>query len=107
MPHPMHFHGHEFQVAFSGAVRDTVLVTPGRRAAVAWQSQLVGATATYSTRRGHVDNDQVRDARRAASLHLGFLGTRLFRCESPRLCVLEKVGFPWILSSESKLINGL
>jgi FtsP/CotA-like multicopper oxidase with cupredoxin domain len=36
MPHPMHLHGHEFQVVeidgarFSGAVRDTVLVLPGK-----------------------------------------------------------------------------
>ncbi|HKA78772.1 MAG TPA: multicopper oxidase domain-containing protein, partial [Xanthobacteraceae bacterium] len=36
MPHPMHLHGHEFQVVeidgkrFPGAVRDTVLVPPGR-----------------------------------------------------------------------------
>ena len=35
MPHPMHLHGHEFQVVeidgkrFPGAVRDTVLVPPG------------------------------------------------------------------------------
>jgi FtsP/CotA-like multicopper oxidase with cupredoxin domain len=41
MPHPMHLHGHEFQVVeidgerFPGAVRDTVLVTPGRRVVVA------------------------------------------------------------------------
>ncbi len=44
MPHPMHLHGHEFQVVeidgerFSGAVRDTVLVTPGRRVVVAFDA---------------------------------------------------------------------
>src|SRR5262249_51589849 len=40
MPHPMHLHGHEFQVVetagrrFSGAVRDPVLVPPARRVVV-------------------------------------------------------------------------
>jgi FtsP/CotA-like multicopper oxidase with cupredoxin domain len=44
MPHPMHLHGHEFQVVeingerFPGAVRDTILVTPGRRVAVAFDA---------------------------------------------------------------------
>ena len=44
MPHPMHLHGHEFQVVevdgerFSGAVRDTILVTPGRRVVVAFDA---------------------------------------------------------------------
>ena len=44
MPHPMHLHGHAFQVVeidgerFSGAVRDTVLVTPGRRVVVAFDA---------------------------------------------------------------------
>jgi FtsP/CotA-like multicopper oxidase with cupredoxin domain len=44
MPHPMHLHGHEFQVVeidnnrFSGAVRDTVLVPPGRRVVVAFDA---------------------------------------------------------------------
>ncbi len=41
MPHPMHLHGHHFQVvaiggrAFSGAVRDTVLVPPMGRVRIA------------------------------------------------------------------------
>ena len=44
MPHPMHLHGHEFQVVeidgkrFSGAVRDTVLVPPGRRVVIAFDA---------------------------------------------------------------------
>jgi FtsP/CotA-like multicopper oxidase with cupredoxin domain len=44
MPHPMHLHGHEFQVVeidgkrFPGAVRDTVLVPPGRRVVVAFDA---------------------------------------------------------------------
>lgn len=48
MPHPMHLHGHEFQVVeidgkrFSGAVRDTVLVTPGRRVVIAFDANNPG-----------------------------------------------------------------
>ncbi len=45
MPHPMHLHGHEFQVVdidgrrFAGAVRDTVLVPPGRRVVAAFDAE--------------------------------------------------------------------
>ena len=48
MPHPMHLHGHEFQVVeidgtrFAGAVRDTVLVLPGRRVVVAFDANNPG-----------------------------------------------------------------
>jgi len=48
MPHPMHLHGHEFQVVeidgkrFAGAVRDTVLVPPGRRVVVAFDANNPG-----------------------------------------------------------------
>ncbi len=44
MPHPMHLHGHEFQVVeidgkrFLGAMRDTILITPGRRVTVAFDA---------------------------------------------------------------------
>ena len=44
MPHPMHLHGHEFEVVeidgerFPGAVRDTILVTLGRRVVVAFDA---------------------------------------------------------------------
>jgi hypothetical protein len=38
---------------------------------------------------------------------LGFLEISPFCCEKPRFCGFEKLGFPWILSSESRLINGL
>jgi FtsP/CotA-like multicopper oxidase with cupredoxin domain len=53
MPHPMHLHGHEFQVveidgqAFSGAVRDTVLVPPGRRVVVAFDANNPGLWALH------------------------------------------------------------
>ena len=53
MPHPMHLHGHEFQVVeidgerFSGAVRDTVLVPPGSRVAVAFDANNPGLWALH------------------------------------------------------------
>jgi FtsP/CotA-like multicopper oxidase with cupredoxin domain len=53
MPHPMHLHGHEFQVVesdgerFPGAVRDTVLVTPGRRVVVAFDANNPGGWALH------------------------------------------------------------
>jgi FtsP/CotA-like multicopper oxidase with cupredoxin domain len=53
MPHPMHLHGHEFQVVeidgkrFAGAVRDTVLVPPGRRVAVAFDANNPGLWALH------------------------------------------------------------
>ena len=77
MPHPMHLHGHEFQVVeidgerFPGAVRDTVLVTPGRargRRVRRQQSGLVGAPLppALPPRGGHVHDDQVRVTREPA-----------------------------------------
>jgi FtsP/CotA-like multicopper oxidase with cupredoxin domain len=53
MPHPMHLHGHEFEVVeidgerFSGAVRDTILVTPGRRVVVAFDADNPGWWALH------------------------------------------------------------
>jgi FtsP/CotA-like multicopper oxidase with cupredoxin domain len=53
MPHPMHLHGHEFQVVevdgtrFAGAVRDTVLVPPGRRVVVAFDANNPGLWAMH------------------------------------------------------------
>jgi FtsP/CotA-like multicopper oxidase with cupredoxin domain len=53
MPHPMHLHGHEFQVMeindqrFSGAVRDTVLVPPGHRVLVAFDANNPGLWALH------------------------------------------------------------
>jgi hypothetical protein len=38
---------------------------------------------------------------------LDFLGPGPFGCENPRFWVLDFLGFPWILSSESRLINEL
>lgn len=48
MPHPMHLHGHAFQVVqingkrLRGAVRDSVLVTPGARVVIAFDANNPG-----------------------------------------------------------------
>jgi FtsP/CotA-like multicopper oxidase with cupredoxin domain len=61
MPHPMHLHGHEFQVLeidgkrFSGAVRDTVLVTPGRRVVAAFDANNPGLWAFHCHLLYHLD----------------------------------------------------
>ncbi|HEV2098015.1 MAG TPA: multicopper oxidase family protein [Stellaceae bacterium] len=61
MPHPMHLHGHEFQVVeidgkrFPGAVRDTVLVTPGRRVVVAFDANNPGWWAFHCHLLYHLD----------------------------------------------------
>jgi FtsP/CotA-like multicopper oxidase with cupredoxin domain len=53
MPHPMHLHGHEFQVMaindqqFRGAVRDTVMVPPGHRVLVAFDANNPGHWALH------------------------------------------------------------
>jgi hypothetical protein len=48
-----------------------------------------------------------RPARGRAVARLDFLGSWPIGRESPCLWALEKLGFPWILSSESSLFNGL
>jgi FtsP/CotA-like multicopper oxidase with cupredoxin domain len=61
MPHPMHLHGHEFQVVeidgkrFSGAVRDTVLVTPGGRVVIAFDANNPGTWAFHCHLLYHLD----------------------------------------------------
>jgi FtsP/CotA-like multicopper oxidase with cupredoxin domain len=61
MPHPMHLHGHEFQVVeidgerFQGAVRDTILVTPGRRVVVAFDALNPGWWAIHCHLLYHLD----------------------------------------------------
>jgi FtsP/CotA-like multicopper oxidase with cupredoxin domain len=53
MPHPMHLHGHEFQVVeingqrFAGAVRDTVLVPPAHRVVIAFDANNPGLWALH------------------------------------------------------------
>jgi FtsP/CotA-like multicopper oxidase with cupredoxin domain len=61
MPHPMHLHGHEFQVVeinhqrFSGAVRDTVLVPPGHRVLVIFDANNPGLWALHCHLLYHLD----------------------------------------------------
>lgn len=61
MPHPMHLHGHEFQVVeidgkrFAGAVRDTVLVTPGRRVVMAFDANNPGLWSFHCHLLYHLD----------------------------------------------------
>ncbi|MFZ0602232.1 MAG: hypothetical protein WAN05_12910, partial [Roseiarcus sp.] len=43
----------------------------------------------------------------AHPIDLGFLGCSAFRCENPRFWRLEKLGFPWIPSSEMRLFKRL
>jgi FtsP/CotA-like multicopper oxidase with cupredoxin domain len=53
MPHPMHLHGHQFQVVeidgkrFRGAMRDTFLVQPGRRVVVSFEADNPGLWAFH------------------------------------------------------------
>jgi FtsP/CotA-like multicopper oxidase with cupredoxin domain len=57
----MHLHGHEFQVVeidgrrFPGAVRDTVLVTPGQRVMVAFDANNPGLWAFHCHLLYHLD----------------------------------------------------
>jgi FtsP/CotA-like multicopper oxidase with cupredoxin domain len=61
MPHPMHLHGHEYQVVeidgerFQGAVRDTVLVPPGKRVVVAFDANNPGLWAFHCHLLYHLD----------------------------------------------------
>src|ERR1700729_632542 len=61
MPHPMHLQGHEFEVVeidgerFPGAVRDTILVTPGRRVVVAFDANNPGWWALHCHLLYHLD----------------------------------------------------
>lgn len=61
MSHPMHLHGHQFQVVeidgkrFPGAVRDTVLVPPGRRVVVVFDANNPGLWAFHCHLLYHLD----------------------------------------------------
>ncbi len=61
MPHPMHLHGHAFQVVeidgkrLSGAVRDTVLVPPNTRIGVAFDANNPGLWAMHCHLLYHLD----------------------------------------------------
>ena len=53
MPHPMHLHGHRFQVVeidnmrISGAIRDTILVPPKKRVVIAFDADNPGSWAFH------------------------------------------------------------
>jgi FtsP/CotA-like multicopper oxidase with cupredoxin domain len=61
MPHPMHLHGHLFQVVeidgvrFPGAVRDTILIPPARRVTVAFDADNPGWWAIHCHLLYHLD----------------------------------------------------
>jgi FtsP/CotA-like multicopper oxidase with cupredoxin domain len=61
MPHPMHLHGHEYQVVeidgqrLAGAVRDTVLVPPNARVVVAFDANNPGWWAFHCHLLYHLD----------------------------------------------------
>src|SRR5512132_550244 len=61
MPHPMHLHGHEFQVVeidgerFPGAVRDTILVPPRSRVVIAFDANNPGWWAFHCHLLYHLD----------------------------------------------------
>lgn len=61
MPHPMHLHGHEFQVVeingtrFTGAVRDTILVPPKYRVVIAFDANNPGLWAFHCHLLYHLD----------------------------------------------------
>jgi FtsP/CotA-like multicopper oxidase with cupredoxin domain len=61
MPHPMHLHGHQFEVMaindqqFPGAVRDTVMVAPGTRVLVAFDADNPGRWALHCHLLYHLD----------------------------------------------------
>ena len=61
MPHPMHLHGHAFQVVainghrFPGAKRDTVLVPPGSRVVVEFDADNPGTWAFHCHLLYHLD----------------------------------------------------
>jgi len=66
MSHPMHLHGHQFQVVeidgkrFPGALRDTVLVPPGRRVAVVFDANNPGLWAFHCHLLYHLDAGMFR-----------------------------------------------
>ncbi len=61
MSHPMHLHGHRFQVVgidadrFQGAVRDTVLVPPQKTVAIAFESDNPGRWAFHCHNLWHLE----------------------------------------------------
>jgi hypothetical protein len=69
------------------------------------QKECPGRDAVLEARGLGFESDQRPSCGGPASLE--FLGPCLFRFENPRFRGLDFLGFPWILSSESRLISGL
>ena len=107
MPHPMHLHGHEFQVVeidgdrFPGAVRDTILVTPGRRVVVAFDANNPGWWALHCHLLYHLEAGMFTTIK-YASTYDGWRRLRAPPGLSWRVAVLRQntpnmgFGFPWI-----------
>ena len=91
MPHPMHLHGHELQVVeidgrrFAGAVRDTVLVPPGKRVVVAFDANNPGywtfpLPPSVSRRGGHVHDVSLRLIQGASLVDMARGGRGMAEC---------------------------
>jgi len=69
MPHPMHLHGHDFQVIaidgapFAGAVRDTVLVPPTGRVTIAFDADNPGRWAFHCHNLYHMMTGMMTEVR--------------------------------------------
>ena len=69
MPHPMHLHGHAFQVvalngaALAGAVRDTVLVPPMRSVTIAFEADNPGRWALHCHNLYHMMTGMMTEVR--------------------------------------------
>ena len=118
MPHPMHLHGHEFQVVeidgerFPGAVRDTILVTarPARgRGVRRQQSGLVGAPLPLALPPGggDVHHDQVRVTAPLAPSVWVFLARGRFVAKHPDYAGWISLDFLGFSRPNSRLINRL
>ncbi|MGH9207223.1 MAG: multicopper oxidase domain-containing protein, partial [Acidimicrobiales bacterium] len=72
MSHPMHLHGHHFQVVeidgerFSGAMRDTVLVPPGKTVTIAFDATNPGRWAFHCHNLYHMEAGMMGELRYVA-----------------------------------------
>jgi multicopper oxidase len=63
MPHPMHLHGHFFQIdngTGRGPLKDTVLIDPMQKLPVNWISDNPGSWAFHCHNRYHEDAGMMR-----------------------------------------------
>jgi FtsP/CotA-like multicopper oxidase with cupredoxin domain len=72
MSHPMHLHGHRFQVVainrtrFAGAMRDTVLVPPGTSVTIAFDADNPGRWAFHCHNLYHMESGMMSEVRYGA-----------------------------------------